>query len=958
MVCAHCGSALPPHGSLGPAAESDSAVDTGGRPPEALAPDDPLIADLREAFGFSRDEQSTPASARAVDRSSEGFSRVLSGSGFAPGTRLGDFEILGEIGRGGMGVVYRARQCSLGRDVALKILPGYARHSRLAVQRFRAEAQAAARLHHSNIVAVYAQGEHNGHFYYAMELIDGLGLDTVIHSRPDLLSSTRAHARSSSVGLGEAAPPALPRGCSTRETPPPPADDSSTATWTREDLRHVAALVAEVADALDYAHRSGVIHRDIKPHNLLLGRGDRLHLMDFGLARLMDAPHLTVTGEVMGTPSYLSPEQIRGESGQVDHRTDIYSLGVTLYELITRQKPFTGDTREQLIAKICATEPVPPRRINPRVPVDLETICLRAMEKDPRQRHPTAALLAEDLRRFAEGRPILSRRVSRLEKAAKWARRHKAASVAIAAVVAVAAVGSAATWTLQAAREREARALLTEAYEQLAFFDYRTPELVREKLARAAELGAPSPELEVVRALAHLGSSDEAAALAALESALRRDPADQRALYLLSWCHFRRGERLAAREAFAQAEALGTPSRADAWFFRGLAVHFEEPATAIESYRQANFSRAREHLFYPQAVLHLARAWNQTLYATRSLDGFSEADASLRELIKHASYGAYPYYLLSISNRLAAEIYQGSTGTRGDALVEQHYAQALDWARRGQALDLQDDRPITAEAECLESMGRYAEALDARTRAIDTAKSPVRRWEGYHYRWRLHYWTGNYDAALADLATAASFDPRNRTYTHVYPALVRAEMGDLPGARALAEALAADSGRNALTLLWAAASLRLLGQDTAARELLHALEREVDFTQGLAPPQSEEWVRALYEYCRGGSREPLELLSAQSDAPWMLAAEASYHAGVMALAAGDRTQALDEFRRAYRSFDGEQGYSYHARLILVQLQKSLVWPGWIAVSLNVEPSGRPSEVGADPSAPGREEGNQ
>ena len=151
------------------------------------------------------------------------------------------------------------------------------------------------------------------------------------------------------------------------------------------------------------------------------------------MARLTDAPHLTISGEVMGTPAYLSPEQIRGDADGIDHRTDIYSLGVTLYELTTRQKPFDAETRDQILARICTTEPVPPRRLNPRIPIDLETICLRAIDKRAARRHPSAAVLAEDLRRFADGRPILSRRIGRLEKLGKWVRRHKALSTALAA---------------------------------------------------------------------------------------------------------------------------------------------------------------------------------------------------------------------------------------------------------------------------------------------------------------------------------------------------------------------------------------------------------------------------------------------------------------------------------------------------------------------------------------------
>jgi len=847
--CPQCGRLLAAEGSRTGPREGQEELAAETPPIESDPTNQALIADLREAFGPDTDVRGTqrigPA-ARAAHGSTL-FSRALGATALPSGSLLDDFEILGELGRGGMGVVYRARQVSLGREVALKVLPGYARYGRSGVERFRIEAQAAARLQHTNIVSIYAQGEHEEHYYYAMELVRGLSLDQVIRGRPDLLSSTGG-ARRPGTRSSRATDPGT--ASSTRPTPSESADPDQAPpgepdAWTLADYQHVATLVAEVADALEHAHRNGVIHRDVKPHNLLLGTDQRLHLTDFGLARLVDQPHLTVSGDIMGTPAYLSPEQVRGKTADIDHRTDVYSLGVTLYELITRKKPFDGETREQVLTGICTAQPVAPRRLVGGVPVDLETICLRAMNGDATRRHPTAALLAEDLRQFAQGRPILSRRTSAIEKAAKWVRRHQALTAAIAAATAALLLAGGLTWNVRSTRLRDAQQLLAEAYDQLAFHDYRRPELVQADLDRAEALGADPVGMHRARALAFMGAGDEEAAIGHLRAILEQDQADLRAWYLLAWAQ-RRDDRYAdAHESFQTAERLGPPTAADTWFFRGLAAHFDRPAVALESYRQATAVRAAGHGFYPQAMLHLARARNQQLYARRSIDMLAEADNALAQLIDNGHYEAYPYYLRSITHRLAAEIYRGSSGTRDDTLVTEHFDEALEWARQGQSSYPSDDRPITAEAECLESMGRFAEAIEARSRAIAVAADDLKVWEGYHYRWRLYYWAGDLESALGDLGQCAQFDGACRFYARVYPALVQAESGDLEQAWALARAPADDAPDSAQAVLWSATCLRLLGRAVEADDLLADRAETVDFSADLAPPQSDQWVRGL-----------------------------------------------------------------------------------------------------------------
>ena len=305
--------------------------------------EDRLAADIREAFGLGTRSADigVPACGPASPGSSAGQGGGSLDQWSLVGQRLDDFEVLGELGRGGMGVVYRARQLSLSREVALKVLPDSAHRGHSAVHRFRTEAQAAARLHHTNIVPIYAQGEAGGHLYYVMELIEGGSLYTAIKSRSRILCPSNASLANHSATTtrlpdrpdGENAP---------ADAPPPPATpapaDARMLHRTADDYRYLARLIAEVADALGHAHRCGVIHRDLKPQNLLVGRDGRLQITDFGLARLLDEPGVTLTGDVMGTPAYLSPEQIHADHGTIDHRTDIYSLGVTIYELLTLRR--------------------------------------------------------------------------------------------------------------------------------------------------------------------------------------------------------------------------------------------------------------------------------------------------------------------------------------------------------------------------------------------------------------------------------------------------------------------------------------------------------------------------------------------------------------------------------------------------------------------------------------------
>ncbi len=334
--------------------------------------------------------------------------------------QLGDYRILREIGRGGMGVVYEAEQQSLGRRIALKVLPGPAAQDARLLARFRRESRAAAQLHHTNIVPVYEVGQQGGQCYYAMQFIRGQALDDVIRE----LQHLRA-------GSGHQPAP------ETAAALPDRSELSSVASNFRRYCHNVARLGLQAAEALAYAHGRGIVHRDIKPANLLLDTIGVLWVSDFGLVKTQD-PALTETGDLVGTLRYMAPERFKGEC---DARADVYALGLTLYELLALRPAFDAPDRLHLIEQIGRQEPARLRTLDPRIPRDLETILMKTIEKDPRRRYPSADELAADLRRYLADEPIKARRTGPLERLGRWGRRNPVVAGLSAAVVLVAALG-------------------------------------------------------------------------------------------------------------------------------------------------------------------------------------------------------------------------------------------------------------------------------------------------------------------------------------------------------------------------------------------------------------------------------------------------------------------------------------------------------------------------------------
>ncbi len=382
---------------------------------------------------------------------------------FAAG-RFGDYEILEEIGRGGMGVVYRAKQQGLAREVALKLVASGRLASAEEIDRFRREAKAAAGLDHPNIVSVHEVGEREGCHYLSMKLIDGGSLAAQMSTR-------------------------------------------------RFSPAEAASLVRKVALAVEHAHERGVLHRDLKPANVLLDRRGEPHIGDFGLACVLDGDlGITKTGAVLGTPSYMAPEQAAGRRGDIGVAADVYGLGAVLYELLTGCRAFEGSSTMETLRQVTEQEPEPPRSIEPEVPIDIESVCLRCLEKDPRRRYPGAAALARDLERFLAGLPVEARRITRIERSWRWCRRHPAPAAVGVLLLVLAVVSSAAAVlyrsTLEEARSNLRSSLLEQARASRGLDDPALRIRGLEAVRRAAAI-SPGPDL-VDEAIACMG-------LAALE---------------------------------------------------------------------------------------------------------------------------------------------------------------------------------------------------------------------------------------------------------------------------------------------------------------------------------------------------------------------------------------------------------------------------------------------------------
>ncbi len=395
-----------------------------------------LATGLRADEAVVGGDLSDVASAKADDPSSQSPTLM----------DFGDYELLEQIGRGGQGVVFRARQKSLNRIVALKVIGLGQWATKAHLKRFRQEAEAAARLEHPGIVPIHEVGERDGSCYFSMKFIEGGQLDDVGKRTP-------------------------------------------------MSIRQAAELIAKLAHTVHYAHEHGILHRDIKPGNILLDAKGEPHLTDFGLARLVESEStVTRTMEVLGTPSYMTPEQAVGNNATVSNTTDVYGLGAVLYQLLTGHPPFAGGTTYETIKLLLDTEPRQPRFLNPKIDRDLGTICLKCLEKDPTRRYSSALSLAEDLERWLKHEPIEARRTGIFARGKKWVRRNPTSALLAASLVALAAAAGWIVWKSESIAHPLTNGIavlpfenLSEQKENPAFADGIQDDILT-KLAKIADL--------------------------------------------------------------------------------------------------------------------------------------------------------------------------------------------------------------------------------------------------------------------------------------------------------------------------------------------------------------------------------------------------------------------------------------------------------------------------------------
>ena len=843
---------------------------------------DDYLAEL--ADGKNPDQERYLAENPELAESLRGVFRTLdfveaSSSAVAPppleaGRRIGEFRIVRELARGGMGVVYEAVQTSLDRRVALKILPSGALLSPNALERFHREAATAAQLHHTGIVPVFAVGEEQGVHYYAMQFIEGCSLS-------DHLKGMR------------------------RDGITPDA----------EYFRRVARWGQRVASALAYAHERDTIHRDIKPSNLLLDGADHVWITDFGLARTSARATITASGDVIGTARYMSPEQAGGGHDQLDERTDIYSLGATLYELLTLTPAFEGDSREEVLNRIARERPTPLRRRAAGVPRDLETIVHKCLEKESPRRYGSAAEVAEDLRRFLAHESILARRPSLLVKAGRYARRHRLRLAAAGVILLLAAI---AVTLVVNRRHAEGKRLVDQAFVEIMY--ERDFQRGTELLDEAKSLGVDSSDLHLQRGLIRLIKNQSAAAIEDFTRALRRDRDSTEARLALAMALTSSGDYHAGRRELEQIPEEEIDS-ALGWLLHGNALSRTQGSRALESYDRATALR-------PDFGPAIAARAHYRGYRMLTEGRWDDLDPMLAD--GQALVVFRPNSSRSFAMRGHAWLVAAAYAARPDGPAEQRE----EWLERSRA-DFERAVSLCREDDPLAHVeqGTYfrvvedfaaAEACFARALVADRLSSEGQDHTIVQKHVAMQWANGRLDEALGEAALTVERSPA------FYPvaleqAFLLAERGRLEEAREVCLDIVARQQAHANALLLTAALLELLGYPEDATD---AVQTIAGAERGeVTSEDAGNAFATLALACFAQERSEEEVLAECTDRPGTHA-EIAFLIGLRRLAAGRREAALDAFRTC-RDL-GIFRFLEHrfSQVLLHRAANDPAWPRW------------------------------
>lgn len=818
------------------------------------------------------------------------------------GKRLGDFEIGREIGRGGMGVVYEGRQVSLNRPVAIKVLPPGTGMTAAARERFHREAQAAGKLQHSHIVAVFAEGEEDDTCYFAMELVEGETLDRFVATAPTIAST--AVGRSTTANTGAASDSDTIAGRSSF------AASSAASSARSDDFDQIAGWVADVADALEYAHQQGIVHRDVKPSNVMLGTDGRVRLMDFGLARIAQEPGMTMSGEMLGTPRYMSPEQIAAGRIPLDHRTDVYSLGATLYELLTMRPPFTASGRDQIIAQIIHQDPPRPRQVDSQIPLDLETICLKSLEKDPNERYQSAGEMAADLRRYLERYAISAKQIGPVGRAIKLVRRRPgAAAMASCIVIAILAAGILAYRTRRLAEQRLEQLRETATVETMRG-DFLEAEAA---IAEAEKMGAAGQWMHLMRGQAALRQGDVNTAVGFFERALRQTPESGAAFAMTHYGYLVSGN---PAKYFQGITDLGDYelTQFEDYVLAGQAVARADPAWGLRLLDKANSERKSAFGYQTSAEIRLDQAWRT---ADAELAERAVREATIAEEMLETPLEASCIRLLA--HMTAAKVYLNEDRAEE---AERHLQQADQIDAELPPGDLRSlPTHFMAPGFYFELRDRDQEALEFFQPIAESDNITAIR-HSIIARYRLKEWDAAQEAYL-HMADWVSGDE-----TEVIGAFLAAEREGAASARAIyntleSRALSAGSLTYYPSVRYAEI-LRLLGEPKAAQDFLLSTRSKLE-----AQPLDPEWYAAELRYlCGEMDAEDLLQAAGRSLDKRMIA---NYDIGLSALAEGERDLAKRHFGLARDAGLPPHHEWYWASAFLAQLENEPTWPSWITV---------------------------